>query len=236
MGALGIANDTTRRPLRRQEQLVRRLRVLVPQDLRPRGRADPRRRPPEVDRRGPRADDGDADAASRRATPRRSATSRSACAATTCSQGLGDGGGRALVDVRSPQEYSGELMAPPGYEQEGASRDRPHPERAVDPVGAGRPRRRHVQVAGRAARALRRQGRDAREGGARVLPHRRAQRAHVVRPPRAARLPGRQELRRLVDRVGQPRRRADRAVGATAGSCALEPTRSITTCGTRAAG
>jgi thiosulfate/3-mercaptopyruvate sulfurtransferase len=28
----------------------------------------------------------------------------------------------ALVDVRSPQEYSGELMAPPGYEQEGAQR------------------------------------------------------------------------------------------------------------------
>jgi thiosulfate/3-mercaptopyruvate sulfurtransferase len=27
-----------------------------------------------------------------------------------------------LVDVRSPQEYSGELMAPPGYEQEGAQR------------------------------------------------------------------------------------------------------------------
>ena len=31
-------------------------------------------------------------------------------------------GDRALVDVRSPQEYSGELIAPPGYEQEGASR------------------------------------------------------------------------------------------------------------------
>lgn len=28
----------------------------------------------------------------------------------------------ALVDVRSPQEFSGELMSPPGYEQEGASR------------------------------------------------------------------------------------------------------------------
>jgi thiosulfate/3-mercaptopyruvate sulfurtransferase len=27
-----------------------------------------------------------------------------------------------LVDVRSPQEYSGELLAPPGYEQEGAQR------------------------------------------------------------------------------------------------------------------
>jgi thiosulfate/3-mercaptopyruvate sulfurtransferase len=35
--------------------------------------------------------------------------------------GLQDGG-RALVDVRSPQEYSGELIAPPGYEQEGAQR------------------------------------------------------------------------------------------------------------------
>jgi thiosulfate/3-mercaptopyruvate sulfurtransferase len=28
----------------------------------------------------------------------------------------------ALVDVRSPQEFAGELLAPPGYEQEGASR------------------------------------------------------------------------------------------------------------------
>jgi thiosulfate/3-mercaptopyruvate sulfurtransferase len=31
-------------------------------------------------------------------------------------------GDQALVDVRSPQEYSGELIAPPGYEQEGAQR------------------------------------------------------------------------------------------------------------------
>ncbi|MGH3023207.1 MAG: sulfurtransferase [Gaiellaceae bacterium] len=29
---------------------------------------------------------------------------------------------RALVDVRSPAEFSGELIAPPGYEQEGAQR------------------------------------------------------------------------------------------------------------------
>jgi thiosulfate/3-mercaptopyruvate sulfurtransferase len=32
------------------------------------------------------------------------------------------GGGRALVDVRSPGEYAGDLTAPPGYEQEGAQR------------------------------------------------------------------------------------------------------------------
>ena len=35
--------------------------------------------------------------------------------------GLGDDS-RALVDVRSPQEFSGDLVAPPGYEQEGAQR------------------------------------------------------------------------------------------------------------------
>jgi thiosulfate/3-mercaptopyruvate sulfurtransferase len=33
-----------------------------------------------------------------------------------------DGDGEALVDVRSPQEFSGDLIAPPGYEQEGAQR------------------------------------------------------------------------------------------------------------------
>jgi thiosulfate/3-mercaptopyruvate sulfurtransferase len=36
--------------------------------------------------------------------------------------GLSGNGGIALVDVRSPQEFAGELLAPPGYEQEGAQR------------------------------------------------------------------------------------------------------------------
>jgi thiosulfate/3-mercaptopyruvate sulfurtransferase len=31
-------------------------------------------------------------------------------------------GEKALVDVRSPQEFSGDLISPPGYEQEGAQR------------------------------------------------------------------------------------------------------------------
>jgi thiosulfate/3-mercaptopyruvate sulfurtransferase len=31
-------------------------------------------------------------------------------------------GKKALVDVRSPQEFSGEVISPPGYEQEGAQR------------------------------------------------------------------------------------------------------------------
>jgi thiosulfate/3-mercaptopyruvate sulfurtransferase len=36
-------------------------------------------------------------------------------------QGIGEQA-KALVDVRSPQEFAGELIAPPGYEQEGAQR------------------------------------------------------------------------------------------------------------------
>ena len=50
-----------------------------------------------------------------------SATRRSGRSATTCSPALGDDA-RPLVDVRSPQEFSGDLIAPPGYEQEGAQR------------------------------------------------------------------------------------------------------------------
>jgi thiosulfate/3-mercaptopyruvate sulfurtransferase len=37
-------------------------------------------------------------------------------------RGLIGDSARALVDVRSPQEYAGDLLAPPGYESEGASR------------------------------------------------------------------------------------------------------------------
>ena len=36
--------------------------------------------------------------------------------------GIVRGGNEHLIDVRSPQEYSGELIAMPGYEQEGAQR------------------------------------------------------------------------------------------------------------------
>ena len=39
----------------------------------------------------------------------------------TVKEGIGEQS-KALVDVRSPQEYSGDLISPPGYEQEGAQR------------------------------------------------------------------------------------------------------------------
>ena len=51
------------------------------------------------------------------------------------------------------------------------------------------------------------------QGRHRLLPHRRALVALVVRPARAARLRAGPQLRRLVDRVRQPHRRADREAG-----------------------
>jgi thiosulfate/3-mercaptopyruvate sulfurtransferase len=93
---------------------------------------------------------------------------------------------KALVDVRSPQEYAGDLIAPPGYEQEGAQRAGPHPDRGVDSLGDGRARRRDLQERRRAPRALRGQRRHAGKRGDGVLPDRRAKRSHLVRPPRAA--------------------------------------------------
>ncbi len=92
-----------------------------------------------------------------------------------------------LVDVRSPQEYSGELVAMAGYEQEGPAR-RPHPRRRLGAVGAGGQRGRHLQIGGRAARALYLERRDRRRhAGNRLLQDRRALRPHLVCPARAAR-------------------------------------------------
>jgi thiosulfate/3-mercaptopyruvate sulfurtransferase len=97
-----------------------------------------------------------------------------------------------LVDVRSPQEFSGELIAMAGYEQEGAQR-------------AG-----HIPGAASVPWAIPKQGRHERRSDHRLLPHRRALGAHLVRAARAARPRRREELRRLVDGVGQHGRGADR--------------------------
>jgi thiosulfate/3-mercaptopyruvate sulfurtransferase len=56
-----------------------------------------------------------------------------------------DGG--ALVDVRSPQEFSGELLHMPDYPQEGALRGGHIPGARSRPVEARRERRRHVPTA-----------------------------------------------------------------------------------------
>ena len=51
----------------------------------------------------------------------------------------------AFIDVRSPQEFSGEILAPPGL-PETCQRGGPHPRRQERSVGEGVQRRRDVQV------------------------------------------------------------------------------------------
>ncbi len=102
--------------------------------------------------------------------------------------------GLALVDVRSPQEFTGEILAPPAR--------RAHPRRGQHPLVAGGARGRHLQVGRGTGPALSVARGDPGQGGHRLLPHRRALLAHLVRPARAAGVPQRQELRRLLDRVG----------------------------------
>ena len=119
--------------------------------------------------------------------------------------------GRPLVDVRSPGEYSGELLHMPDYPQEGAVRGGHIPGAAERPVGPGGGRGRDVQdppgagghlPAGAGAVAVgRRRG---------VLPHRRALQPHLVRAHAPARLREGAQLRRQLDGVGQHRARADR--------------------------
>ena len=119
------------------------------------------------------------------------------------------GGPTRLVDVRSPQEYSGELMAMPGYEHEGAQRAGHIPGAASIPWARAVRDDGTFRSADELAALYARRRR--RRAGHRLLPHRRALGAHVVRAARVARRARRQELRRLLDRVGQPRRRARRA-------------------------
>ena len=115
-----------------------------------------------------------------------------------------------LVDVRSPQEFSGELIAMAGYEQEGAQRAGHIPGAASVPWAQAVKEDGTFKTRRRAARALHRQGRDRRPPDHRLLPDRRALGAHLVRAARAARRGRRQELRRLLDRVGQHGRRPNR--------------------------
>ena len=58
--------------------------------------------------------------------------------------------GQPLVDVRSPGEFSGELLHMPDYPQEGALRGGPHPGCSLGPLGPGRRRGRDVQEPRRA--------------------------------------------------------------------------------------
>ena len=119
-GSRGMSNDHLIDPVRRPQQLVRRVHLLVPEVLRTRQRQAPERTAGAVDRRGatrPRP--------TCRSTQARRSTARAGNDSIRAKRdevltALHDS--HQLVDVRSPQEYSGELIAMPGYENEGAQR------------------------------------------------------------------------------------------------------------------
>ena len=194
-----------RRALRRQQQLVRRLRLLVLQALRPRRRQAARRRPQEVGARQPRADRRAAARARRRRTPRRSRTPRSAPSATRSSPRSAC---KNLVDVRSPDEYAGRLLAPAHLPQEQAQRAGHIPTAANVPWSKAANDDGTFKSDDELKQHLHRRRRRLEQGHHRLLPHRRALLAHLVRAQGAARPAEREELRRLLDRVRLAGRRA----------------------------
>ena len=111
---------------------------------------------------------------------------------------------KPLVDVRSPDEFSGKKTHMPEYPQEGALRGGHIPgaksvpwARAANPDGTFK-----------SADELRaiyegKQGLQADRRRHRLLPHRRALEPHLVRAHPPARLRQGAELRRQLDRVGQ---------------------------------
>ena len=133
------------------------------------------------------------------ATTRRSARSRTTCWAPRH---------QPLIDVRSPEEYTGERTHMPDYPEEGALRGGHIPTarsipwaKAADDSGRFRSRDELEELYGFI---------EPDDKTDRLLPHRRALQPHLVRADASARHARGAQLRRLVDRVGQRRARADR--------------------------
>ena len=117
----GIAQRHDRRLLRRQEQLVGLLRLLGLQALRPRQLPDHERRPQALGARRPALVARSRAAVSAHATtwPRMPILSIRAFRDEVLKH---QKAGKPLVDVRSPGEYTGEMLHMPDYPQEGALR------------------------------------------------------------------------------------------------------------------
>ena len=106
------------------------------------------------------------------ATPARSDPSSARCATRSIGK-LGSGTG--FVDVRSPEEFRGEKLAPGPPARRSSAGARPHRRRREHPVGEGGQRRRHVQDGRRAhASSTQAEGITGDERDHRVLPDRRA--------------------------------------------------------------
>ena len=106
-----------------------------------------------------------------------------------------------LVDVRSPDEYAGRLLAPAHLPQEQAQRAGHIPTAANVPWSKAANDDGTFKSDDELKELYTEAGVDWEQGHHRLLPHRRALLAHLVRAQGAARPAERQELRRLLDRV-----------------------------------
>ena len=206
-GERGIGRDTTVVFYGDQQQLVGHLRPVGVLPVRPRRRADPRRRPGQVDGRGPRDHHRGAQAGSRRVPGRRARRHHDPGVPRGRTRPPRPAAGRRPLARRVLRRAAAHARLPAG----GRGARRAHPRRGQRAVGAGRRRGRHVQAARRPRGHLpHRAGPLARRRRHRLLPHRRALQPHLVRAHPPARLRPRPQLRRQLDRVGQHRARADR--------------------------
>ena len=110
---IGYRQQDDNRALRRQQQLVRRVGVLAVENVRARGCSDHGRRPEEVAGRGTRVDDRQGRVSGKELQGERVRTARLRALLPEVQQAVA-GKKTALVDVRSPEEFTGEILAPPG--------------------------------------------------------------------------------------------------------------------------
>ena len=133
LASAGVGHDTPDRLLRRQQQLVRRLRLLAAQDVRPQGRRADERRPQEVGARGPPADHRRAAVTGDQLQGQGRRTWRSAPTATRSCSARRRRGGKALVDVRSPAEFTRRDHRAARPARDGASAAATSPARRTSP-------------------------------------------------------------------------------------------------------
>ena len=126
-------------------------------------------------------------------------------------------GAQNLVDVRSPDEYAGRLLAPAHLPQEQAQRAGHIPTAANVPWSKAANDDGTFKSDDELQASSTPRPASTVQGHHRLLPHRRALLAHLVRAPGAARPGERQELRRLLDRVRLAGRRPGRARRRAAG-------------------
>ena len=123
--------------------------------------------------------------------------------------------GGQLVDVRSTAEYTGERLHMEEYPNEGALRGGHIPGAKNIPWARAASPDDGTFLDSSALREIlrRRAGTEPAAADRRLLPDRRAEQSHLVCAHLSAGLRQRAQLRRQLDRVGQPGERAGRAVG-----------------------